>query len=87
LANQKDKTVGEMESYYRPFTALGLILILSGLILVTLPFIARHLPSLEKMPWIIIWVYRKDGFYFVTSPLLIILSLVSIILNLFGRTR
>jgi hypothetical protein len=76
-----------MESYFRPFTALGLILILSGLILVTLPFIARHLPSLEKMPWIIIWVYRKDGFYFVTSPLLIILSLVSIILNIFGRTR
>lgn len=79
--------MGEMESFYRPFTALGLILILSGLILVALPFIARHLPSLEKMPWIIIWVYRKDGFYFVTSPLLIILSLVSIILNLFGRTR
>jgi hypothetical protein len=87
LVNQKDKTVGEMESYFRPFTTLGLILILSGLILVTLPFIARHLPSLEKMPWIIIWVYRKDGFYFVTSPLLIILSLVSIILNIFGRTR
>jgi hypothetical protein len=79
--------VGEMESYYRPFTVMGLILILSGIILVMLPFIAHHLPNLEKLPWIIVWVYRKDGFYFVTSPLLIILSLISIIVNLFGKPR
>lgn len=76
-----------MEEYYRPFTTMGLILILSGIILVALPFITRHLPSLEKLPWIIVWVYRRDGFYFVTSPLLIILSLVSIFFNLFLRTN
>ena len=76
-----------MESFYTPFTAMGLILILSSIILVILPFIARHLPNLEKLPWIIVWVYRKDGFYFVTSPLLIILSLISIIVNLFGKPR
>ena len=75
----------EMESYYRPFTVMGLILILSGIILVILPFIARHLPNLEKLPWILIWVYRKNGFYFVTSPLLIILSIISILLNLYGK--
>ncbi|UCH57150.1 MAG: hypothetical protein JSV18_07410 [Candidatus Bathyarchaeota archaeon] len=74
-----------LEAYYRPVTALGLILIVSGLILVLLPFIARSLPDLDKLPWILVWVYRRDGFYFVTSPLLIILSIVSIILNLFGR--
>jgi uncharacterized membrane protein HdeD (DUF308 family) len=74
-----------MESYYRPLTAMGLILILSGIILVMLPFIARHLPNLEKLPWILIWVYRKNGFYFVTSPLLIILSIISILLNLYGK--
>ncbi len=64
---------------------MGLILILSGIILVMLPFIARHLPNLEKLPWILIWVYRKNGFYFVTSPLLIILSIISILLNLYGK--
>jgi len=74
-----------MESYYRPLTAMGLILIASGIILVMLPFIARHLPNLEKLPWILIWVYRKNGFYFVTSPLLIILSIISILLNLYGK--
>ncbi len=76
-----------MESFYRPFTALGLLLIVSGLVLVLLPFIARHLPSLDRLPWIIVWVYRRDGFYFVTSPLLIIISLVSIVMNFFGRSR
>jgi hypothetical protein len=79
--------VGEMESYFRPFTVMGLILILSGLVLVLLPIVARHIPSLDRLPWILVWVYRKDGFYFVTSPLLIILSLVSIIVNLYGKTR
>ena len=76
-----------MESFYRPFTALGLLLIVSGLVLVLLPFIARHLPSLDRLPWIIVWVYRRDGFYFVTSPLLIIITLVSIVMNFFGRSR
>jgi hypothetical protein len=80
-------TVGEMESYYRPFTVMGLILILSGLVLVLLPIVARHIPSFDRLPWILVWVYRKDGFYFVTSPLLIIISLVSIIVNLYGKTR
>lgn len=79
--------MGEMESYYRPFTMMGLILILSGLVLVLLPIVARHIPSLDRLPWVLVWVYRKDGFYFVTSPLLIIISLVSIIVNLYGKTR
>ncbi len=79
--------MGEMESYFRPFTVMGLILILSGLVLVLLPIVARHIPSLDRLPWILVWVYRRDGFYFVTSPLLIILSLVSIIVNLYGKTR
>jgi hypothetical protein len=66
---------------------MGLILILSGLVLVLLPIVARHIPSLDRLPWVLVWVYRKDGFYFVTSPLLIIISLVSIIVNLYGKTR
>lgn len=74
-----------LEPSYRPLTLLGVVLIVSGVILVVLPLIARHLPSLERMPWIIIWVYRSDGFYFITSPLLIVVSIVSLILHLIGR--
>lgn len=74
-----------MEPSYRPFTTLGLVFIVCGIILIALPFIARSMPSLEKMPWILIWVYRSDGFYFVTSPLLMIISIISLILHLLGR--
>lgn len=74
-----------MEPNYPPFTTIGLILIVSGLLLVLLPFLARYLPSLDQVPWVLIWVYRRDGFYFVTSPLLIILSLLSLIAQLYGR--
>jgi len=75
-----------MEPWYRPFTVLGLLLIVCGFILIALPLIARHLPSLERLPWILIWVYRRDGFYFITSPLLIIISIVSVVLQLFSHT-
>ena len=74
-----------MEPSYPPFTALGFILIVSGLILVLLPFLARFLPSLDQVPWFIICVYRRDGFTFMTSPLLIVLSLLSLLVQLYGR--
>ncbi|MFQ6053469.1 MAG: hypothetical protein ACE5OO_04475 [Candidatus Bathyarchaeia archaeon] len=74
-----------LELSYRPFTALGLLLIISGVILVALPFIARHIRGLEGLPWILVWVYRRNGFYFITSPLLIIVSVVSLVLRLLGR--
>lgn len=76
-----------MEPYYRSLTTLGVILIVSGLALVLLPMLARHVPSLDKLPWIIVWVYRKNGFYFATSPLLIIVSIISLLLNLLNRAR
>ena len=74
-----------MEHYWRPFTTLGLLLIVSGILLVLLPFIARILPSIDRVPWILIWVYRRDGFFFATSPLLIIISLLSLLAQLYGR--
>lgn len=75
----------DMESLYRPFTTLGLVLIACGLIRVALPFVIRSMPSLEKVPWIILWVYRRDGFFFATSPLLILISAVSLLISLYGR--
>jgi hypothetical protein len=70
---------------YQPFTLLGAALIIIGVILVILPFIARHIPNLEKLPWIIIWVYKSNGFILATSPLLIIISIVSLILSILKR--
>jgi hypothetical protein len=63
-----------------PFTVVGVLLILMGVILVALPYVERVIPNIEKVPWIILWVYRSEGFTFATSPLLIILSLISILL-------
>ena len=70
---------------YREFTALGWFLILLGVIFVALPYIARTVPSVERLPWFILWVYRRDGFYFATSPLLILLSLLSIVWSYLRR--
>lgn len=64
---------------------MGYLLIILGLIFVALPMIVKVIPSIEKVPWIILWVYRRDGFYFATSPILIILSLLSMIFSYFNR--
>ena len=64
---------------YRPFTTLGWTLILLGVLFVALPYLSRLVPSLERLPWYIVYVYRSDGFYFATSPLLILLSLLSLL--------
>lgn len=74
-----------MEAYYRPFTTMGWILIICGALLVLLPVISRSLPNIDRIPWFILWVYRRDGFYFATSPLLIALSVASILLQFFSR--
>lgn len=69
-----------MESY-QPFTLIGIVFIVAGILLVILPLIAQHIPSLEKIPWIIIWTYKSDNFIFATSPILIIITILSFILN------
>jgi len=70
---------------YRPFAAMGWILILLGVLFVALPYLARLVPSVERLPWYIVYVYRSDGFMFATSPLLILLSIVSLLWSYLRR--
>ncbi|MCW4050047.1 MAG: hypothetical protein NWE89_09975 [Candidatus Bathyarchaeota archaeon] len=70
---------------YRPFTVMGWFLIILGIIFVALPYITRVVPDIEKVPWVILWVYKRNGFYFATSPLLIFLSILSVIWSYLRR--
>ncbi|MGB9135160.1 MAG: hypothetical protein WCC63_06225 [Candidatus Bathyarchaeia archaeon] len=72
---------------FAPFTLLGVLLIVVGIVLVALPLIVEHIPNVEDIPWIILWVYRSDGFVFATSPILIIISIISLVIHLVTRTR
>jgi predicted transporter len=55
---------------------LGLALVVLGLLFLLAPLLARSIPDLERVPAILLYVYRRDGFIFATSPILIILALV-----------
>ncbi|UCG36649.1 MAG: hypothetical protein JSV64_08655 [Candidatus Bathyarchaeota archaeon] len=72
---------------FSPLTLLGILLIVIGVVLVALPLIAKHIPNLEHIPWIIVWVYRSDGFVFATSPILIIVSVISVIIHFATRLK
>jgi len=67
-----------------PLTWLGIALILIGAALVLLPVVGKYV-DLSQIPSWLIYVYHSDGFYFVTSPLLLLLSLVSFIVFLLKR--
>lgn len=67
-----------------PFFILGMFLILLGVALVLLPIIGRYVDLSGIPPWLI-YVYRSDGFCFVTSPLLIVISLISVLIYLLMR--
>jgi len=68
-----------------PLTLLGAILIAVGIVLVALPLVAKYIPNVEEIPWIILWVYRKDSFVFATSPILIIISVLFLAAQLIAR--
>ena len=70
-----------------PLTLLGVFLIAVGIVLVVLPLIAKYIPNVEEIPWIFLWVYRRDGFVFATSPILIIVSVISLIAQLIVRMK
>ena len=63
---------------YKPFIIVGLILIITGIAIIALPLIFKLIPTLEKLeklPKILVYVYRYNKFYFITSPILIIAGL------------
>lgn len=67
-----------LSSDYSIFTILGLLLITLGILALLIPFLleSEALRWLERIPPIIIYVYRRDGFTFITSPILIIISVL-----------
>ena len=62
------------------FYLIGILLLSLGVAFILIPLVGRSLLSNMKIPWFILYVYNKGGFYFVTSPLLIIISLIGIVI-------
>jgi len=70
-----------------PFTSLGIFFILIGITFVLIPIVAKLVPQadLEKIPWILLYIYRRENFVFVTSPLLIIIGIAYFFWTYFHR--
>ncbi|MEW6222355.1 MAG: hypothetical protein AB1476_03425 [Candidatus Hadarchaeota archaeon] len=65
-------------------TWLGIALMLIGAALVVLPIIGKYVDFSQVPSWLI-YIYHSDGFYFATSPLLLALSILSVIIFLLRR--
>jgi hypothetical protein len=68
-----------MSEWRTPLTVLGLLLVIIGALLLSIPYLVKHVPTLErleKVPAILLYVYRKDSFFFITSPILLIVGAV-----------
>ena len=66
-------------TWERSLTAFGILLILIGVALVLIPIVVKLIPEIDvkQIPWFLLYIYHKDGFFFATSPLLIIIGLLS----------
>jgi len=60
-------------------------MIFLGVLFVAIPYLIRYAPEIEKLPPILLYVYRRDGFYFATSPILIIVSIVWVLASFLRR--
>ncbi len=74
-----------IDEWYRSFAWLGVIMILLGVLFVAIPYLIRYAPEIEKLPPILLYVYRRHGFYFATSPILIIVSIVWVLASFLRR--
>ncbi len=65
----------------RTLTTFGLVFIIIGVALILIPLIMKYIPNMgqEKIPWFILYIYRKDGFFFATSPILILTGIIYIL--------
>ncbi|MCJ7770735.1 hypothetical protein MUP37_04055 [Candidatus Bathyarchaeota archaeon] len=65
---------------------IGVLLIALGIVALLIPLILESGGKiLDAIPPIILYVYRRDGFTFVTSPILIIVSILLFILHLANK--
>lgn len=65
-------------------TWLGVALIFIGVALVLFPILGKYI-DLSQVPSWLIYIYHNNGFYFVTSPLLLMLSLATVIVYFLTR--
>ncbi|MDI6859338.1 MAG: hypothetical protein QMC85_02460 [Methanocellales archaeon] len=68
-----------------PITMLGIILISIGIILVALPFLVKYAPSLGEIHPFIIYIYHRNNFYFITSPILLLTFIISVMFFLLAK--
>jgi hypothetical protein len=70
--------VKPLVSNYAVYTIIGLVLVALGLLTLLIPTMLESgiLQLLNRIPPIFLYVYRRDSFVFVTSPILIVVSVL-----------
>jgi len=64
----------------RVTTFLGFILILLGLIFIAIPLSIQYI-SIENIPTWLVYVYEGKHFIFATSPILIVITILTLLFN------
>lgn len=64
----------------RAISLIGILLILLGIAFVIVPILANNI-DLNDIPSWLVFVYERGNFYFATSPIIIIISVIVFVLR------
>jgi len=59
---------------------LGVFFLTLGIAFLVIPLLSRAIPPDTRIPNLFVYIYHKDNFYFVTSPLMILISFLSLLI-------
>jgi len=58
---------------------------LLGIVLLLIPYLIRYAPEIEKLPSIILYIYRRNNFIFATSPIVMAIAIIWTLVSVLSR--
>lgn len=56
-----------------------------GIVLLLIPYLIRYVPEIEKLPPIILYIYRRNNFIFATSPIVMAIAIIWTLVSVLSR--
>ena len=75
----------KIDYWNNSFIWIGLIITILGILLILVPHLIKYIPEIQEIHPLLLYVYRRGNFWFATSPILIIISILSVMIYIISH--